>query len=242
MDQNQERKEVSVSKFLEQWLVVKGETAYYPVAIASQNGNTPLIDFHSWDSTGPQKAQALVTLHNAFLLPGGVSYEELRSALAHLPAGPWIVTEAHLSYPTTVGCANGLTQIVSMGFHGDSDLALANHLLDIERKAVAVLAERKVLGLKPDVEGAQLFFEELLESVETLGGIAEQYGIRTLTELMYLQQAILKGETIEVWPGETEVGKVLQMLPSAIRWMQHTELGGDWKHACERVGSLLPGM
>ena len=46
MDQNQERKEVSVSKFLEQWLVVKGETAYYPVAIASQNGNTPLIDFH----------------------------------------------------------------------------------------------------------------------------------------------------------------------------------------------------
>ena len=94
--------------------------------------------------------------------------------------------------------------------------------------------ERKVRDLKPDAEGAQLFFEELLSSVETLDGIAEQYGVRTLTDIMYLQQAILKGETIEVWPGETEVGNVLQVLPSAIRWMQHTELGGDWKHACEQ--------
>lgn len=54
---------------------------------------------------------------------------------------------------------------------------------------------------------------------------------------MYLQQAILKGETIEVWPGETEVGKVLQALPSAYRWLRYTELAGDWKNACERSNS-----
>ncbi|CAE6966604.1 hypothetical protein R70199_07760 [Paraburkholderia domus] len=88
-----------------------------------------------------------------------------------------------------------------------------------------------------DPAGARLFFEELLASVENLGGTAESHGINTLTDLMYLQQAILKGETIEVWPGETEVGKVLQALSSADRWLRYTELAGDWKNACERSNS-----
>ena len=112
----------------------------------------------------------------------------------------------------------------------------------LDLKATIGLKQEQGKGrdLKPDVEGAQLFFKELLNSVETLEGIAEQYGVRTLTDLMYLQQAILKGETIEVWPGETEVGKVLQNLPSAIRWLQHTELGGEWKHACVYVDNLSP--
>lgn len=93
-----------------------------------------------------------------------------------------------------------------------------------------------------DPEGAKLFFFELLASVETLYGIAEKHGLRTLVDLMYLQQAILKGETVEVWPGETEVGTVIQSLPSADRWFRYTELGGEWKNACVRSNTTSPRL
>ncbi len=90
---------------------------------------------------------------------------------------------------------------------------------------------------KGDSEGAKLFFEELLASVETLGAIAEQHGVNTLTDLMYLQQAILKGEAIDAWPGETQVGQVVQALPSAARWLSYIELPQEWKQHCVRVDS-----
>ncbi|VWC80482.1 hypothetical protein BLA39750_01162 [Burkholderia lata] len=85
---------------------------------------------------------------------------------------------------------------------------------------------------RPDPEGAALFFAELLASVETLGAVADQYGLNTLTDLMYLHNAILTGNVLEVWPGESEVGKVLRELPSADRWLKSTELGGVWKTHC----------
>ncbi|PHV12048.1 hypothetical protein [Chitinimonas sp. BJB300] len=88
-----------------------------------------------------------------------------------------------------------------------------------------------------DPEGARLFFEELTASVESLRGIADHYGVNTLSDILYLQQAILKGETIEVWPGETEVGEVVGALPSADRWLKYTELGGLLKAATVRVDS-----
>lgn len=93
--------------------------------------------------------------------------------------------------------------------------------------------------LSPDPEGARQFFEELAASVETLGSIADQHGVNTLTDLMYLQQAILKGDTIDVWPGETEVGKVVQVLPSAQRWLKYTVLGGEWIRACVRKAATM---
>lgn len=85
---------------------------------------------------------------------------------------------------------------------------------------------------RPDAEGASLFFAELLASVETLGAIADQYGLNTLTDLMYLHNAILTGNDLEVWPSESEVEKVLRELPSADRWLKSTELGGDRKTHC----------
>lgn len=101
-----------------------------------------------------------------------------------------------------------------------------------DANAPAVGADRKA-----DPEGAKLFFDELLASVETLAAVEKQHGLNTLTDLMYLQQAILKGETIDVWPGETEVGTVLQTLPSADRWLTYTALAEEWKKHCVRVES-----
>ncbi|PNE59956.1 hypothetical protein A8H39_02075 [Paraburkholderia fungorum] len=95
-------------------------------------------------------------------------------------------------------------------------------------------------GHRPDPAGAKLFFEELIASVETLGSIADQHGVNTLTDLMYLQQAILDGETIDVWPGESEVGEVVQALPSADRWRKYTDLAQEWKKNCVRVDNRLP--
>lgn len=94
---------------------------------------------------------------------------------------------------------------------------------------------KQAADVNADPDGAMLFFEELLASIETLGGIVDQHGVRTLEDLMYLQQAILKGETIEVWPGETNVVKVIEALPSRVRWMSYTELADEWRQHCVRV-------
>lgn len=64
----------------------------------------------------------------------------------------------------------------------------------------------------------QLFFKELLESFETLTGIADRYGSRTLADLLYLQNAILDGGFIDLYPHESEVLAVIEAMPSAQRW------------------------
>ena len=61
---------------------------------------------------------------------------------------------------------------------------------------------------------ASLFMQELLDSVETLSGIAEQHGARTLADLMYLQIAILSGGFIDHYPGESKVLEIASGLPS----------------------------
>jgi hypothetical protein len=56
------------------------------------------------------------------------------------------------------------------------------------------------------------------------GEIAEQHGARTATDL-YLQQAIVDGETIDVWPGESKA-------PRTSRRGRHRKLPGmicGWK-------------
>ena len=90
--------------------------------------------------------------------------------------------------------------------------------------------------------GAELsarFFAELLDSVESLGGIQEQYADSTLTDLMYLQNAILTGQKVDFWPGETHVDKVLAKLPSADLWLSYHKLGGVWAQACKRVERVV---
>ena len=72
-----------------------------------------------------------------------------------------------------------------------------------------------------DVSGkcaADMFFQELLDSVETLSGIAVEHGSRTLADLMYLQNAILKGGFIDHYPGESKVLEIAGALPSSEQW------------------------
>lgn len=65
---------------------------------------------------------------------------------------------------------------------------------------------------------ATRFMQELLESVETLAGIADEHGPRTLADLMYLQQAILNGGFIDYYPGESKVLEIAESLPSSEQW------------------------
>ena len=65
---------------------------------------------------------------------------------------------------------------------------------------------------------ARLFMQELLDSVETLTGIAEQHGARTLADLMHLQNAILSGGFIDHYPGESKVLEIARDLPSGEEW------------------------
>lgn len=64
------------------------------------------------------------------------------------------------------------------------------------------------------------FFEELQGDFETLGDIARTHGLVTLTDLMYLHNAILSGGFIDAWP-ESHVTQVLAGLPSAERWSSY---------------------
>jgi len=76
---------------------------------------------------------------------------------------------------------------------------------------------RHIVELK-DGEDAKLFMQELLESVETLTGIADEYGARTLADLMYLQQVILSGGFIDHRTGESNVLEIASALPSGKKW------------------------
>lgn len=65
---------------------------------------------------------------------------------------------------------------------------------------------------------ANSFWQELLDSVETLTGVAYQHGTRTLADLMYLQMAILNNGYIDHYPGESKVLEIASALPSGDQW------------------------
>lgn len=64
------------------------------------------------------------------------------------------------------------------------------------------------------------FAQELLDSVESLTGIAEEHGARTLADLMYLQMSILDGGFIDYYPEESHVLSIVQSLPSGDEWVK----------------------
>lgn len=70
-----------------------------------------------------------------------------------------------------------------------------------------------------NADSAIKFMKELLESVETLTGIADEYGSRTFADLMYLQLAILKGGFIDHYPDESKVLDIARSLPSGEQWV-----------------------
>lgn len=86
---------------------------------------------------------------------------------------------------------------------------------------------------------AMLFFKELMENVETLTGIADLHGARTLADVMYLQNAILDGTFIELYPDESAVLKIVDELPSSAIWRQFIQMTGLDGHCVVRESKLL---
>ena len=75
--------------------------------------------------------------------------------------------------------------------------------------------DQKIIGY----DLARKFMTELLDSVETLSGIAEQYGARTLADIMFLHCAILSGGFIDFYTGESAVMNIARGLPSGEQWV-----------------------
>ena len=71
-----------------------------------------------------------------------------------------------------------------------------------------------------DARNANVFYSELIDSVETLTEIAEIHGARTLADLMYLQNAILTGGFIDYYPDESNVLEIAGALPSGEQWSE----------------------
>ena len=99
------------------------------------------------------------------------------------------------------------------------------------------------------IEAAKKFFAELLDSVETLTGIGEEYGAQTLAELMYLHAAIMEGSFIYVDPDdETATFGILEGLPSYAQWIGFvkTPFDEDFSDALRKqafnCASLTPVM
>jgi hypothetical protein len=89
-------------------------------------------------------------------------------------------------------------------------------------QAQANLVRAAINGLVVKAAGSQeiealQFFNELLASVETLGGVADLYGTGALVQ-MYLQGAILKGTYIDLDLKEVTALSFVRDLPSGERW------------------------
>lgn len=123
------------------------------------------------------------------------------------------------------GCQGGFTVV-----HRAKLLTLLEEInsSDMFKKAEALQSTRNALSQAmqhvQDVQRrrdeAIQFMRELLDSTETLLGISEQYGPRTLADLMYLHSAIVSGGYIDFLPGESAVLELVQQLPSAACWVQ----------------------
>ncbi|SAK59038.1 hypothetical protein AWB81_01783 [Caballeronia arationis] len=122
----------------------------------------------------------------------------------------------------------------SSDFQGD----VINHLLELEllpheladdedAERSAKLVKDVISDLLIDsrrVGDALKFHDELLESVETLTGIAEQHGVIALANVNYLQSAILRDTNIEL--ASTDKGQLdmLRGLPSGEQWLKHVTI------------------
>ena len=68
------------------------------------------------------------------------------------------------------------------------------------------------------------FVTELLGEVESLGAVAEQYGVAALAVLFYLQAAVVNGSYVEADAPEMGVITLVKALPSADEWMKHVHI------------------
>lgn len=106
----------------------------------------------------------------------------------------------------------------------DSEISHDERIEDINRtdlerldQAAPTVEVRDAFTLD-SAAAAVLFFDELHASVETLVGLAEHYGVRTLADLMYLQNAILDNTFIDHWEDESSVLEIVSALPNGKHW------------------------
>jgi hypothetical protein len=103
-----------------------------------------------------------------------------------------------------------------MPFHGEAAHTTTEGEIWMRQFTQEQKAERFDLGRQ--------FMSELLDSVETLTGVADEYGAQTLADLMYLHGAILADGFIDVYPYRSAVTQVIESLPSASTWTQFVQL------------------
>jgi len=101
-------------------------------------------------------------------------------------------------------------------FHGEAAHSTTEGEIWMKQFTQEQKAERFDLGRQ--------FMSELLDSVETLTGVADEYGAQTLADLMYLHSAILADGFIDVYPQGSAVTLVIESLPSASTWKQFVQL------------------
>ena len=123
-----------------------------------------------------------------------------------------------MAYSCTDFADDVLNNLVNLGIVRDADVP------DDDPEAQANLVIRTIIETTGGAAAAQVFFGELLDAVETLSAIADQHGVSTLSQLMYLQSAVLKGTQIEVYPNEAERLEFLKALPSGERWWKHVSI------------------
>lgn len=117
---------------------------------------------------------------------------------------------------------NNLHEPGDFTFRSREDAARAEHGLAMH--AWQEQCQAKTAGRGEDAVGAALFFDELQDTFETLGDVGREYGLRTLTDLVYLQNAILVGSFIDAWPEDSSVLSVVNKLASADRWMRYVKV------------------
>lgn len=135
--------------------------------------------------------------------------------------------EANIS-DSNEGCEDGYTIV--------STLTLGSLLdgkdTEMLRKGSKLASTRKSLSesmlymnsLERRIHEASLFMQELLDSVETLSGIADEHGSRTLADLFYLHSAILERGHIELIEGDnSKVMDIAKSLPSGSYWANFIE-------------------
>ncbi len=123
-----------------------------------------------------------------------------------------------MAYSCTDFVDDVLNNLVNLGIVRDADIP------DDDPEAQANVVIRSIIETAGGAAAAQAFFVELLDAVETLGAVADQHGVSTLAQLMYLQSAVLKGTQIEVYPNEAERLGFLKELPSGERWWKHVSI------------------
>lgn len=150
-----------------------------------------------------EKAQAAVDLHKVLDRPGSGNIESVS----------WSEGPNNFVLVDTLNADGEVAFDESQSFDGEGNPLVDGKTL-VEIKAAAAVE-------------ATLFMKELLESIDTLTGIAEEHGPRTMADLMYLQGAILAGGFIDNWEEDSSVMKIVQELPSGKRWAEFIRDPGE---------------